>query len=110
MVIQASAKTVLYFLNIFEDVLYIILLVTTIICARSIIKAVKATRKPKEYPHKYVHPLPDPADRRNAYRCSVSFSSTNITASDGSIGAWPFSTGRSGCQRSFVGRREQSQG
>jgi hypothetical protein len=70
MVIQASAQTVLHFLDILEGILYITLLVTAIICARCIIKAVKATRKPKGYPHKYVHPLPDPADRRNAYRCS----------------------------------------
>jgi hypothetical protein len=70
MVIQASAETVLHFLDIFESILYIALLVTAIICARWIIKAVKATRKPKWYLHKYVHPLPGPADRRDAYRCS----------------------------------------
>jgi hypothetical protein len=70
MVIKASAETVLYFLDIFEGILTIALLVTAIICARCIIKAVKTTIKPKGYPHKYVHPLPDPADRRNAYRCS----------------------------------------
>jgi hypothetical protein len=70
MVIQASTETVLHFLDIFEGILYIALLVTAIICALCIIKAVNATRKPKWYRHKYVHPLPGPADRINAYRCS----------------------------------------
>ena len=69
---QDSAETVLHFLNIFEGILYIVLLVTAIICARYIIKTLKATRNPKGYPHKCVHSLADPADRRNAYRCSKS--------------------------------------
>jgi hypothetical protein len=56
---QASAETVLYFLDIFEGILFIASLVTAIICVRCIVKAVRSTRKPKGYPHKYVHPLPE---------------------------------------------------
>ena len=52
--IQASAETVLHFLDIFEGILFIALLVTVIICTLCVIKAVKATRKSSGYPHKNV--------------------------------------------------------